>query len=202
LINHAAFNKAFQADKTGDLITKFVRCVKASTGRNQTNMLLDFITTNLPSRDIEDYTHLPIQVQEWEAGNATQINTIIKQGFQPYIPGSSLKGAIKTAFLHDWLVNTPEGRQKLEALKWVINSRSENRFKDFDLESSLFQDISVASKNQQSMNFSHFRVSDTALLLQKSLCVYHTTRFHLKPRDGSQEAMLRILLPLFLLVQI
>ncbi|MCS7028114.1 MAG: type III-A CRISPR-associated RAMP protein Csm5, partial [Bacteroidia bacterium] len=44
------------------------------------------------------------------------VNEILKNPhFQPYIPGSSLKGACKTALLYDWLKNKSEGN------KWLGN---------------------------------------------------------------------------------
>lgn len=44
------------------------------------------------------------------------VNEILKNPhFQPYIPGSSLKGACKTALLYDWLKNKSEGN------KWLAN---------------------------------------------------------------------------------
>ena len=43
-----------------------------------------------------------------------QIQPIIKSAGRPYIPGSSLKGAIRTAILYDWLDETQEGARVLK----------------------------------------------------------------------------------------
>lgn len=191
LINHAAFNKEFQADKTGGLIEKFVNLVRKSAGTNQTDILKDFIKSNFSSKLIKDYTHQYIPIQEWENGNATQIHTIIKQYLKPYIPGSSLKGAIKTAFLYDWLVSTAQGEQVVHNLRNTV--RSQHHFDNFDVTAALFQEIGHISKKQERMDFSRFQVSDSPLLPVDSFNVYHTTRFHLQPHEKGREAMLQSL---------
>ncbi|MCC5918818.1 MAG: type III-A CRISPR-associated RAMP protein Csm5 [Cryomorphaceae bacterium] len=55
-------------------------------------------------------------------GNTTQLSAIIKSNGLPYIPGSSIKGAIKNAFLYHWLVITEKGKRELS--KFVINNKA------------------------------------------------------------------------------
>ncbi len=51
------------------------------------------------------------------ASGAKELYTIVKNaGLRPYIPGSSLKGAVKTALLYDWLIHTDKGRQSTVTL--------------------------------------------------------------------------------------
>jgi CRISPR-associated protein Csm5 len=67
-----------------------------------------------------------------------QLYTIIKNaGVQPYIPGSSLKGAIKTALLYDWLVNDAEGQKVIVRLlknpkEEMVNKEIEQAFGRFN----------------------------------------------------------------------
>lgn len=43
-----------------------------------------------------------------------KMHSTIKTGNQAYIPGSSIKGAIRTAIMYHWLTETDEGKKKLE----------------------------------------------------------------------------------------
>lgn len=43
-----------------------------------------------------------------------QVMAVVKNAGSPYIPGSSIKGAIRTAVLYDWLVNTEAGKKELK----------------------------------------------------------------------------------------
>jgi CRISPR-associated protein Csm5 len=45
-----------------------------------------------------------------------QLYTILKNAGKPYIAGSSIKGAIETAILYDWLTTHEEGKQQLAEL--------------------------------------------------------------------------------------
>ena len=42
-----------------------------------------------------------------------QLHSTIKTENKAYIPGSSIKGAIRTAIMYQWLTDTEEGKEKL-----------------------------------------------------------------------------------------
>ena len=56
----------------------------------------------------------------FNGGKTTELSSIIKSNGEPYIPGSSVKGAIKNAFLYYWLMNTDQGEKELS--KFVIDN--------------------------------------------------------------------------------
>lgn len=76
--------------------------------------------------------------EEW-----VQLHSTIKTANQAYIPGSSIKGAIRTAIMYYWLTETEEGKKKLAGFletnnaaidSWVksIESKKHLRFKAKD----------------------------------------------------------------------
>jgi len=62
-----------------------------------------------------------------------QIIPMIKNGGQPYLPGSSLKGMLRTAILYDWLVNTKLGEPELKRNSFLIGRLDELNRELFEL---------------------------------------------------------------------
>lgn len=72
-----------------------------------------------------------------------QLHSTIKTENKAYIPGSSIKGAIRTAIMYQWLTDTEEGKEKLASFldtkqtdinSWVenIEKKKKSRFKAKD----------------------------------------------------------------------
>lgn len=109
------------ADKP-NLIDEYVAGVANGMDNNLSRFnLRNFLKNSL---DIDVYKEHRLQL-DCEATGSKELYTIVKNaGSQPYIPGSSLKGAVKTALLYDWLVNETKGKKAVESL--LKNSRDEN----------------------------------------------------------------------------
>lgn len=93
--------------------------------------------------------------------------TVVKNaGQSPYIPGSTLKGAIKTALLYDWLIEDDEGRQ------WCTNYL--NNIANKDLTGKLDKELS--------REFDKFElgVSDSSLLEFDTLQAIDIKRLNIK----------------------
>lgn len=90
-------------------------------GEESKKNAVDFI--NQLVNDAETLTKISTPHSVAYKGN-TPINlrTIVKSQGQPYIPGSSLKGAVKNAILFYWLVNEEDGKEYLK--KIVTNNTS------------------------------------------------------------------------------
>ena len=100
--------------------------------------------------------------------------TILKQvGKYPYIPGSSLKGAIKTALLYNWLMDKNNYWCK-DYLKLLDKNSSltQEELKDKKIE---FEDIF----DNQLEKF-EFAVSDSDIFPENSIKAIDTKRLHLK----------------------
>lgn len=107
--------------KSPNLIDEYVAGVANGMDNNRSTFNLNnFLKTRL-SIDVRREHRLQL---DCEATGSKELYTIVKNaGLQPYIPGSTIKGAVKTAFLYDWLVNQEEGKKTVEAL--LKNPRDE-----------------------------------------------------------------------------
>lgn len=59
-------------------------------------------------------------------GNKINLKTISKEAGRLYIPGSSLKGAFRTAILFDWFVNSIEGKKEISKLQKSLSDLIRN----------------------------------------------------------------------------
>jgi len=77
-----------------------------------------------------------------------QIKTLVSNGHYPYIPGSSLKGAFKTALLYDWLQNDTFGQKEILSIVPSI-TRLHTKLSDLldDVE-SFSKELKDARKNR------------------------------------------------------
>lgn len=85
-----------------DLMDKYIQGIVYGMDNNKTNFSLkEFLENSLKLSPNEYILHSI----DTKIKSPKELNSIIKNASNssPYIPGSSLKGAIKTAFLYDWL---------------------------------------------------------------------------------------------------
>ncbi len=79
--------------------------------------IISNMNNNRAEFDLKDFLEkvLKLSLQDYalysvEGKNTKELNTIIKNSDRsPYIPGSTLKGAIKTTFLYEWLLDKNNG---------------------------------------------------------------------------------------------
>lgn len=117
-INHQLFEKALEQRmiNSGDssIIDDYINTVSQNTNEQKgaTVLLKEFIENKLDHhfQDLVNKTAIDV----YGVKNAVQMQSIIKNAGNPYISGSSLKGAIRTALLYDWLMETKEGHKELK----------------------------------------------------------------------------------------
>ncbi len=95
-----------------ELIDEYVKEIRRKMNNTSSDVSLkDFITTRLKlSLDSVTLHKVPLQ------GNIgkQQLRQFISTAGRPFIPGSTLKGAFRTAILYDWLINDNNGKKLLE----------------------------------------------------------------------------------------
>ncbi len=102
LINRANFEALLLNNP--EIIEDFILKVQNTTERKN-EFLLRFLMDKLEVSEeqvLSDYFY-PNAFKAIGIEKSTEISSIVKNGNQPYIPGSSIKGAIKTAMLFSWL---------------------------------------------------------------------------------------------------
>jgi len=143
-----------------ELIDEFVNSVASGMDNNRSNFKLEQFLAKRLGIDIRKHHLLQLPC---EARGSKQLYTIIKNaGMQPYIPGSSIKGAVKTALLYDWLVNDNEGQDTVSGL--LQNQDDKN----------------PTNKIEQKFNRFNPGFSDSSLIgINRMECI-DTRRFHIK----------------------
>ena len=133
-INPNAVKNAFQ--KAGGkvdtaLMDEYVRAINASIDNNRAEFdLKDFLQNKLGLTLEKPTVRRTVAVKGMTPQLRQVISPAAKSAGDPYLPGSSIKGAIRTAMLYDWLVKTQDGEKVIgfleKDLKKVAAIRREN----------------------------------------------------------------------------
>lgn len=160
------------------------------------SFLFDFIFHEL---DIDCYKISTVNYENLISDNAElkELKTIIKNGDgSAYIPGSSIKGAIKTAFLNNWLDTMPQlldnfidvcikgNREREKETRKKIIGEAHREFEQ-SIENELFGKLSTTFRN----DFSLLQISDSELISSKSVAVYYTERLRLKASEQNAKKL-------------
>jgi CRISPR-associated protein Csm5 len=184
LIDHKVFERRLYENE--HLMDKFVRGVYQVHDKNKQYFLRDFIETVL-NASVEDFMKgdfFPVS----EMKSPKEINTILKEAGKPYLPGTTLKGAIKTALLYDWMLKQPESKLAPAAhLKNMIRHLNPKKDKVQtaynEIEDKLFGDI----KKDERMDFSLIKVRDAEQFSQSSVIICNTERYHIRPGENTDK---------------
>jgi len=178
-INQEAFSKQLLS-KGVEVIDRYMNEVAEVIGSNRNDFLRGF----LEKETIEDTSTFITQkpVACYGIKNACDILTIVKNYGAPYVPGSSLKGAIKTAILYHWMMTN--GHSEVEKVKSNIEKGRYflKRIIEDDIENKVFGNI----RKRGRMDFSLFRITDTTTINQDGFCIYNTHRLHLDSVTDSE----------------
>jgi CRISPR-associated protein Csm5 len=150
--------------KEPNLIDEYVEGVANGMDNNRSSFNLKNFLKNRLNIDVHKEHRLQL---DCEAKGSKELYTIVKNaGLQPYIPGSSLKGAVKTALLYEWLVNETEGK------RWV--SSFVRNLQNFKERKNLESQLDLALKSSERLSF-----SDSTLINQNNVIVLETKRIHI-----------------------
>lgn len=140
-------------DKKSNILDKYVSGVAQMENNRYPFVLKDFIKNDL-GLDIIHTTYPSISLIGFEDDKKREIAVIVKNNQQPYIPGSSLKGAIRTAILYNWIV-------------------AENKF-EIPWEDDLFGKIQDGPQSR------FIKVTDSSLASVEDLVILGTERIRIK----------------------
>jgi len=160
--------EAMQGDKA--LIEAFVKGMRRFENNRSTFVLEKFITGTL-GREVDDFAARVVRVEG--AVQKNHIRRFIATSGKPFIPGSSLKGAIRTAVLVDWLLNTSSGKRALGEIRMHVEKRDWRSLKRMKPERLCFGSIANDA-------FRHLRVSDSEVIDQSALSVSEMKRVSLR----------------------
>jgi CRISPR-associated protein Csm5 len=160
-------------EKQPNLIDDYVKGIIYGMDNTGNNFDVERFFYNRAKLDLPSLTLKVVDSTAQPKGNKN-LYTILKQvGKYPYIPGSSLKGAIKTAFLYNWLIEEKNNwcREYLGLFdKNKILPPEKLNEKKIELENNL---------DEQLYKY-EFSVSDSDIFPEESIKAIDTKRLHLK----------------------
>lgn len=153
--------------KDPELINEFVSQII----NNSRNFNLEEFIKNKLNSDKSDLTKYSVEV-EGDLGNNT-IKKFISSLGKPFIPGSTIKGAIRTAIFYNYLINSHAGKiiisslfkkaaDKYPKLNEIDKSRFERKL--FTQEISKIYNELYLFKANRGHDFRHIQISDSPLL--------------------------------------
>ncbi|MCI4669966.1 MAG: type III-A CRISPR-associated RAMP protein Csm5 [Bacteroidia bacterium] len=117
-IKHRELEKALVESEKVEL---FQEQIAGRLDNNRSDFTLkDFIVQRL-GKSVEDLTYDGIPNRGIREGEKHQVKVTLHSAGRPYISGSTLKGAIRTALLHDWLKNDSFGKKELRRTYNEVN---------------------------------------------------------------------------------
>jgi CRISPR-associated protein Csm5 len=155
------------------------------------------ILQNLMKVNPYDYVYEPLACYGLENNSKIQINTIIKSAGKPFIPGSSIKGSIKTALLYDWLMNDEEGKKWLISFVKILDSKDLKKDKIFKDVDKLLKKYAIKENENKEEFVKLFKISDTDSTVVQNIGIYKTAKIHLtnKSKQGMIPNVTEAILP-------
>lgn len=127
-----------------ELIDAYVKEIRRNMENTRANVSLkDFITTRL-KLSLESVTKQKRRLVG--TIGRQQLRQFISTAGRPFIPGSSLKGAFRTAVLYDWLTNDNVGKKILAEFIHFIEKCDSNDKKEREDAKEKIQDINIELK--------------------------------------------------------
>lgn len=184
LINEAELaNSVYETGNTN----KYIREVEAIVTEKKGKMLQDFVRYSL-QREIKDML-TGISFKSYGIHNPVEIDCCIQTNGLGYLPGSSLKGALRGALLLSWLSSgKPESDKALDDFIRALTTFSkrsdlrknqqaaeiEKVFRE-QAEEKLFGNL----KQDERLAASCLRVNDSGTIAENDIAVYQLERFNL-----------------------
>lgn len=93
----------------------YIKAIRTTINNNRSEFDLEMFISRTLKQDVQDFIARRVSQRGIRPGQRVPITPVVKNAGNPYLPGSSLKGALRTAALYDWLVHTEDGLPHLQA---------------------------------------------------------------------------------------
>lgn len=168
------------------LIDEYVKEIRKKMNNTTSEASLkDFITTRL-KLSLESVTLRKVPIVG--SIGRQQLRQFIATAGRPFIPGSSIKGAFRTAVLYDWLMNDKNGQAVLNEIARYITKSKSKEIKEQDEAKKEINRMQIEEKCFGSISQDPFRflqISDSNCIELTRLQVCQVSRFSIL-NDKSQ----------------
>jgi CRISPR-associated protein Csm5 len=182
LLDHKKFEDWLSANPVA--LTDYLNEIKENAGKNRNTFLHQFLLKYHDKTEVASF----FKAERTVVGDAdtVELKTCIKDAGRPFIPGSTLKGAFKSVWLHHWLNANPDKVNKI--IRSINGARDEKEARK-KIDEIIVECLDDKPDQHKRMQFSTLQISDaycTGLINW-----YHTKRFKLLKDD-------KTVVPLFL----
>lgn len=153
-------------------LTDYLNEVKDNIGKNRNTFLHLFISKYHAKNAVISFFSDARTVVGYN--NTVELKTCIKDAGRSYIPGSTLKGAFKSVWLHDWLMRYPE---KVEEILLIIEQSGNEKDGRVKIEELLVACLDDNPHTTRRLEFSALQIGDAYCM--GTFNWYHTARFFL-----------------------
>jgi CRISPR-associated protein Csm5 len=174
-LNHEKIKGALENNP--NLIDDYVEGIILGKDNTGNNFDVEIFFLNRAKLALNALTQRTIDSTVNPKGNKNLYTIIKNSGVHPYIPGSSLKGAVKTTLLYNWLMDKNNHWCEDYLKLYDKNSMGKLSKKEDNLPKGK---KALEEKLNKELNSFEFAVSDSAPLPEDSIKAIDTKRLHLK----------------------
>jgi len=176
--------------KDTDLVDEYVKRVKQGNFN-----LISFIENKLNST-IEELTKKTISIQNYSGQG--EIKAFVTSSGNTFIPGSTIKGAMRTAIFYKWLISNSKGKSivinilniynRISNADEIIKKKSEKRIDKYWLKNKdaserefkkIYNELYLFKNNNTGNDFRHLQISDSKFIVDENTEVIQLTREYL-----------------------
>jgi len=182
----------------------YIKAIRTTINNNRSEFDLELFINDTLKQDVQDFIARRVPQRGIRPGQRVPITPVVKNAGNPYLPGSSLKGALRTAALYDWLVHTNEGLPHLhraaDALsqlrklreQWLDLKKNQGDFRKIreieteikKLDRAVFDESELFGGLREGPEARFLMVRDTLPLGENALEVQALRRIRLVPGKG------------------
>ncbi|NTV18264.1 MAG: type III-A CRISPR-associated RAMP protein Csm5 [Bacteroidales bacterium] len=159
-----------------ELIDEYVAGIRDGYDNNRSNFSLDYFIRKRLKVDISEITRCRIPVGGEIQKN--EVRCLIASSGRQFVPGSTIKGAIRTAVLLDWMTKTSKGKEYLNEIKNYVENEDWLPLKKSNPEKLCFGNISHDP-------FRHLRIGDSGFFISNTLSVRNIQRVSITQQEYS-----------------
>ncbi|TAK40941.1 MAG: type III-A CRISPR-associated RAMP protein Csm5 [Saprospiraceae bacterium] len=121
-------DKLEQAVAEKELLDEYVTYIQTGFDNNRSKFDLRQFITGRMKMNLETITRFSVANHGILHEQRIEVKPIVKSAGRAFLPGSSVKGAMRTAMLYDWLVKSKEGEQAMK--QYFSNLRHWEKMED------------------------------------------------------------------------